>query len=354
MERDLEGLRALLEQPFRGYTPDAPVWGWDTPLVRSLSKAGYTDLPTPAQLSEIRALSSRRTAVEVLARLRRKLSSLPLTGESRFITTAEELAVLFPLCPKQNTQTKADISKSAALTPPTPTHILKEPYSSSGRGIRPTGPSLTPQLRQWALRCIREQGGVCVEPYYINKVMDLALEFTVTETEIRYDGLSVFLTHANNTYKGNVVAGQETLESMASRYIEPAALCAVRQALQEELSAVFIGKYLGPIGVDMMILQTDGGYALHPCLEINVRRTMGNLALRMPSLLPPGINSAVFTIVFGATPALLSRQIDRLRTRSLLSGLESPTFFELLTPLKPDTQFAAILTTVAPDRINPD
>ena len=40
------------------------------------------------------------------------------------------------------------------------------------------------------------------------------------------------------------------------------------------------GRYRGPLGVDMMaVAKADGrGFLLHPCVEINVRRTMGHVA----------------------------------------------------------------------------
>ena len=46
------------------------------------------------------------------------------------------------------------------------------------------------------------------------------------------------------------------------------------------------GKYKGPLGVDMMIVKDylAGGYFLHPCVEVNLRRTMGHVALSISSI----------------------------------------------------------------------
>jgi hypothetical protein len=41
--------------------------------------------------------------------------------------------------------------------------------------------------------------------------------------------------------------------------------------------------YEGPFGIDMMIVASNDGCLLHPCIEINLRRTMGHVAL---SLMP--------------------------------------------------------------------
>lgn len=401
MERDLQPLRNLLPQPFRGYTPDAPVWGWDEPLVHSLKKAGYPpgntgsslshtgyqSLPTTEHLAAIRALSSRRTAVLVLKQLRQRLSSLPLVGESLFLTSPSDLQRVFPQQPANTSEKDNPALPSPTHTnerdspaPPHPTHIIKEPYSSSGRGLRPVSTVLTPKTRQWALRCIREQGGVEVEPYY-NKVMDLAMEFTCTEAGITYDGLSVFLTRANNTYTGNIVAHQDFLEGMAGAYIDRAVLHSVRNALTDILSPILIGKYLGPVGVDMMVVQTNGtntatnhkqtgvanqttqtnhGYALHPCVEINLRRTMGNLALYMTPLLTTPTATAIFRILY--SPNSLENEIAALESNitaseskisaseseitaseSETSALRNSSLVRLLTPVNSASQFAAVL-----------
>jgi hypothetical protein len=47
---------------------------------------------------------------------------------------------------------------------------------------------------------------------------------------------------------------------------------------------VFKGKYQGPFGIDMMVVSTadKDGFLLHPCVEINLRRTMGHVALAIP------------------------------------------------------------------------
>lgn len=40
----------------------------------------------------------------------------------------------------------------------------------------------------------------------------------------------------------------------------------------------------GPFGVDMMVVARPeaDGFLLHPCVEINLRRTMGHVALTIP------------------------------------------------------------------------
>ena len=64
---------------------------------------------------------------------------------------------------------------------------------------------------------------------------------------------------------------------MISHYVSIELLESTKQIVCGCLSAILGGKYVGPFGIDMMI--ADG--KLHPCVEINMRRTMGHVALAM-------------------------------------------------------------------------
>jgi hypothetical protein len=50
-------------------------------------------------------------------------------------------------------------------------------------------------------------------------------------------------------------------------------------------NTIQLGNYRGPFGVDMMIVMKSGergeNCLLHPCVEINLRRTMGHVALAL-------------------------------------------------------------------------
>jgi hypothetical protein len=62
---------------------------------------------------------------------------------------------------------------------------------------------------------------------------------------------------------------------MVSRYIPVVWLDEIKQKI---ISNLDLGTYSGPFGIDMMIIK-DG--FLHPCVEINLRRTMGHVALSL-------------------------------------------------------------------------
>ena len=104
------------------------------------------------------------------------------------------------------------------------------------------------------------------------------MEFTCTaEGEIRYEGLSLFHT-ANGAYIGNILATENAKLETISRYISIDLINVIKEKICHLLSPILTGRYEGPFGVDMMI--TEGG--LHPCVEINLRLTMGHVALSIP------------------------------------------------------------------------
>jgi hypothetical protein len=143
---------------------------------------------------------------------------------------------------------------------------------------------------KWARNVIASQGSIMAEPYY-NKVRDFGMEFEAdAEGRIHYLGLSLFHT-VNGAYEGNILATESVKREMISRYIPVSLLDLVKQRIIERLH---LDGYVGPFGIDMMIVKSIGNgnhnsqlsivncqLGLHPCVEINLRRTMGHAALAL-------------------------------------------------------------------------
>lgn len=232
-------------------------WGWDRHIVGVLRRLGAPEwlLPSEAALAAVRMLSSRQTAVRALEALRREpLPDFVLAADSRWCTT------------------EADVL--AAVNAYGHRAMLKQPWSCSGRGVwRSDAPSSEDRVR----KTLREQGGVEVEPLY-DRVADFAMEFFADGDggSVRYEGLSLFETHDGGGYAGNVVAPQAELAArLASQVDYPLPLAPLAERLCSVLRAVLFGVYTGPLGVDMML--TPQG--VHPCIEVNVRNTMGRVAI---------------------------------------------------------------------------
>ena len=238
-------------------------WGWNSALRAMLIRKGVGEesMPTLPQLDTIRELSHRRTAANLLKELRIART----TGESFECRQPEKVEAL--------------LAKYREL-------VMKAPWSSSGRGLRFLSAERTPfeQQANWFRNIVNSQGSVMVEPYY-NKMKDFGMEFySDGKGGISYLGLSLFHT-ANGAYTGNILATEKVKREMISRYLPTELLDNVQEKICQRLSATFKGCYEGPFGVDMMIVQPSTFHlpqtTLHPCVEINLRRTMGHVALSL-------------------------------------------------------------------------
>ena len=230
-------------------------WGWDRALKARLKRIGINEdlMPAEQQLDDIRNLSHRCTSATLLP----QLQTDGTIGEAFECTTPDEVEVL--------------LNRYGRV-------IMKAPWSSSGRGLRFLDTQHTPLQMQagWLRNLLAALGSVMVEPYY-NKVKDFGMEFSCNDKgEVRYEGLSLFHT-ANGAYIGNILTTEVAKQDTLSHYVSIELLQNTKEKICHLLSPILAGRYEGPFGVDMMI--TEGG--LHPCVEINLRRTMGHVALSL-------------------------------------------------------------------------
>ena len=128
-----------------------------------------------------------------------------------------------------------------------------------------------------------------VEPLY-NKAYDFGLEFWANEDgRVDYCGLSIFNT-SNSAYTGNLLATESDKRKILSHYINIGAVDAACAKICSILPTHLGGIYTGAFGIDMMVVSANDGKEnmLHPCVEMNLRRTMGHLALALaPSVHEP-------------------------------------------------------------------
>ena len=246
-------------------------WGWDLSLRSFLLRYGVKAVPTEEEIAMMRELSHRKYAVDLL----RELEFEGTTGKSWRTDLMSEV--------EQSLQSYRRI-------------VVKAPWSSSGRGVRFLDNSLNDYQRRWIKNVIASQGSVVIETY-CHKVKDFGMEFESDgKGTVRYLGLSLFHTQ-NGAYTGNVLAMEDEKQEIINRYISEDLLNSVREKICTILGALYKGKYAGPFGVDMMVVRGDdnvqssmfnGPFLLNPCVEINLRRTMGHVALELSKQCPSG------------------------------------------------------------------
>lgn len=257
------------------------VWGWDLAIRAYLLRWGVEAvvMPTVTQIDAIRQLSHRRHAMQLL-------ESLQMPGTIGCASETDQMEMI------------ADrLHRGEHL-------VVKAPWSSSGRGVRFMEGDMNIYDKGWVRHVIEKQGSVMVEPYY-NKVKDFGMEF-VSDGKglVSYVGLSLFQT-SNGAYTGNILASEDEKEHMISRYISVDLLKAIRQKICTLMGVLLKDRYAGAFGIDMMVVRRDDGdgFLLHPCVEINLRRTMGHVAISLtehcsglPKLMRIEYNSNVYKI----------------------------------------------------------
>lgn len=228
-------------------------WGWNTALRHQLVQAGIEEgsLPTPCQLDTWRNLSSRHTIAPLLDAF---VDEPACVGEAWCLT---------------------DLEACRRLVDELPACVLKLPWSGSGKGINWCRHGFTPQIQSWCAKALRTQGSIQGAPLY-DKVLDFAMEFHLApDAPPTFVGYSSFVTNDSGAYQANLLTSNASIEHTLSAYLPQELLHRVRARLVSLLYATYSAHYQGYLGVDMMVCRRGDSYALHPCVEVNLRMNMG-------------------------------------------------------------------------------
>lgn len=290
---DHEQLKRLMEarNPFVPLHLDP--WGWDQAVAHTLVKLGVpaNRMPDETKLGSLRRIASREwAAVKMLPDFRKIRNT---KGEAFRMTSLNEV--------------KKGVKALGKC-------VLKSPWSCSGRGVRYVEQGqLTASLTGWIVNVIERQGCIMLEPYY-NKVLDFGMEFEIDAWgHVHYLGLSLFST-ANGAYTGNVIDTEESKLETLTKYIPLQLVKAVETKATKLLTEKVGDTYRGPLGIDMMVIRPDSdtqqNNLIHPCVEVNFRRTMGHVALELRKLLPnrPHVMRVTYTNKYRlqVTPLIVS------------------------------------------------
>lgn len=235
-------------------------WGWNRSLRHELKSAGVFDnyLPSVDFINSLRAMSHRRLTIPFLNNMEGlKSEQIEIPVE---ITSSEDAL---------------DFWKKKGNT------YFKAPWSSSGRGILYTKDLERRHIEPWIRGIIRSQGSILAEKAY-SRTIDFASEWECINGKAKFIGFSTFVTSERGKYKSNVVMPQEKLTAYILSTINHTSHVNNLEAILERqkllLENYIAPNYRGPLGIDMMV--TDSG-DIHPCVEINIRETMGHVAINI-------------------------------------------------------------------------
>ena len=237
-------------------------WGWSPYALRKFERVGAEVSPADRErVGRLRWLSHRRITIE----LNRRLRDAGL-GE-------------FPPLPAEVT----DASEIGRLAEEWGTVYVKSPWSSTGRGVACSADTSVSELARRCEGTIRRQGSVLVEKG-LDKVEDFAMLFRSDGSEVSFGGYSLFFNARGASYGGNLLLPDDEIERRLSRYVPRELLRGVASVLAAALTELVAADYRGWFGVDMMVCADGrGGYMLAPCVELNLRFTMGVVAHRLVS-----------------------------------------------------------------------
>jgi hypothetical protein len=334
LAEDLAAL-APLWQPEEGTSPVPLPWGWNYNTCKALREAGIPAdlLPTTQDLETLRRLSSRTSVIGLLQAMRE--AELPGAVHADLPLALESVEAL-----------EHEVAARAGEH-----YLLKSPWSSSGRGLSWSRVMPREALLRRGAAVIREMGSVLLEPEY-HKVQDLAMLFYADRSGVRPVGYSMFETDAMGTYRNGLIAGNEEMERRLARWIPTEALHAVRDLytgrLLPELLRPLEGRPypIGYLGVDMMVYRTaEGAYRLNPCVEVNLRCTMGVVARQISDrLVAPGFCGQYLIEHAPDAAALRNHRAEQLTAHPTLeeAGKYRRGYFPL-TEIGEESQFAAAI-----------
>lgn len=244
--------------------------GWSLDAARQMARAGFTEnLPSDAEIERLRNLSHRRSSIHILEALNAAgLEPFPVPMETTEAEAVIEAERQHPGC------------------------FIKSPWSGSGRGVFCALSLDETALRKRAEGIIHRQGSVIVERG-LAKTMDFAALFYSHGAEtkgnsrgrVEFRGFSIFKAEARGMYSGNIVAPQHLLAEQLAQSLDMKKLMKII-ACEEKILSSHIGEsYRGPLGIDMMIYDEDGETRIMPCVELNLRMTMGVAAMEICSKL---------------------------------------------------------------------
>lgn len=295
-------------------------WGWSRSVRGEFQRMGLCCDADDALLCRLRELSSRRTTVEMLRRLADDGVDVPA----------------MPVVCHSLEAVRAAVSQFGSA-------VLKMPWSSSGRGVCRVESAEFDKYENWASGIIRRQGEALCEPF-LDKVQDFAMEFYATGGEVALVGYSVFFNTPQMSYDHAVVASTERLRHRLSALVGADVLLTIRQSVAKALSQLLPDGYDGYVGVDMMAYRDRrGALRVDPCVEVNLRATMGVVSASLGDrVLHPGCE-ATMRVLYHKDAAALTAFVQTLRPPHFADGrLTGGTL--MLAPVTPQSRYTATLT----------
>ncbi|MDO4790585.1 MAG: hypothetical protein Q3998_06440 [Porphyromonas sp.] len=286
-------------------------WGW-SPDLHNLPYS-IEHFPT---IEEMRLWGSRESSYALL-------DALLMSHPDRFRLPRECFKVV---------RNKQELDKQLKENHP---KVIKSPYSSSGRGVffLDKAVDTNDYLYNSLMGLLKKQGELYIEPY-LKKEKDLAFEFYCSNEKSEkflFLGYSEFITE-----KGRYIGNKVSKSLTADKADETTEI--IRKALH---SVPALSTYNGFLGVDAMIYRDlNNEPQLHPCVELNIRPTMGHISLFLSDL----CNSGTYKILYFPKEGEALKYAISAQKSAIVEGGKLLRGTISLLPVDQKTQFLAVLS----------
>ncbi|MDR1782663.1 MAG: hypothetical protein LBR13_00160 [Dysgonamonadaceae bacterium] len=307
------------------------LWGISPQSVHyfeKISAENNLNLQIPAWKEEFRYLGSRFTAQKTLSILLEKVPETDRNILPCFCSSLREI---------EHKIEKADSDAD---------FLIKAPYSSSGRGLLrlPKG-RIAQSEKQIIGGMLKKQQQVSIEKF-LDKVLDFSMHFEINAPKNAvFIGYSIFYTNQKGVWQRSLLANQDMMREILTKYVENDLLEKVKTEILSIFDEIYSPYYQGNIGVDMMIYNDNGIFRLHPCVEINMRKSMGFVALKIfeKQILPT--SQGFFSIIFDKnSEKLMEQHLENQKSSPLImenSFIKSG--YTNLCPLTETTNYLAFI-----------
>lgn len=278
-------------------------WGWSGTIKKRLIKRGVKAhlLPSDAAMEQVRLLAHRRNSIAMHHFIQERIS-LPLS----------------PVPVEYD-----DFNEVLDFATKHPGSYIKMPWSGSGQGVYHAIEPGTIEFERWCKGALKRQGSLLCE-VGLDRILDFALEFKCENGKAELLGYSVFESDFHSQYNSGIVGSKQHLYDIIASKYPP--LHDIIPTVTEAVSHIYAANYEGFLGVDMLLYNDGGTTKLNPCVEVNLRATMGLVTCMVGEhILPKGT-------------------VGRFKIEYSKSGF--PTSQEnriYLTPILPDTKYCAYI-----------
>lgn len=310
-------------------------WGWDKAILKKLTKLcknteniGATTinnslpLPDEKMLEKITELSHRRNAIIAHRYLIERVKSKKILRN-----TAIEIKGYHDL-----------ISYVIQMTP----SVYKAPWSGSGKGLCWTRTDYTVNDANWCSNIIDKQKSIIAENIY-DVVRDFAMTFSCKQQKAVFEGFSVFEAEAG-IYRCNSLMDEASVVNMLQQYkISSNDIDEVKNTLLAFIESEIAPHYDGILGVDMFIFKSKNIFKWHPCVEINLRTTMGYVSKCVFDNIVANGSRGRFYIDYFKTPSKLHKNHEEKQANQPLKIIDNKVVsgYLSLTPIYETTEYRA-------------